>query len=553
MQDIKDLFNLKLLKPFDRLVYLVLLILVFTSAYAFVYKLNNKFSTNVPEIGGTLNEGVIDTARFINPALASSETDLDLTRLVYSSLMKSDGEGNLTPDIAKEYTVSEDGKEYTFKLKQGVKFHDGHELTSADVVFTIETIQNPTVKSPLRPAWLGVKTEAIDKYTVKFTLPKAYAPFIENTTVGILPKHIWQAIEPKNIQFSIYNEHPIGSGPYVLDSVEKNELNIPLVYHLKPNMNYFAKRPNIENINIHIYPNSQERLNAWQNGDINAVASVQPSNLKNMDLSDSNVYKITYPRIFALFINRKASIKHDVRKALSLATDKDAIINNVFNGYAKKINSPFINQKNVATEEIKDRKKQIEKLMQKDGWTLNEDNLWSKDDKVFKISISTNNNDEIKKVAYEVQKSWKKFGFDVQIKYYNLGELSKKIRERDFEVLLFGEAPGRSEDMYAFWHSSQKDDPGLNISGYINKKVDKLLAKMKTSRDRKEKDKMEREIAKEITNDVPAIFLYSPDFIYILPKELRGFENSFVAFPYERFTNIQNWYFNSERLWSFNK
>ncbi len=563
LEDLKYIFNIRYLSPFERLVFLLLLLAVSVSGYILLYKLSIKNSIETPSYGGDFHEAIIGTARFINPALASSDTDKDISALVFSGLLKSDGKGGLEKDLADSFTISEDKTEYIFKLKDNVYFHDGVKLNANDVVFTIKYIQNPALKSPLLGNFEGVEVEAIDERTVKFKLQKPYSGFIENLTVGILPKHLWETIPAEAAAFSIYNEKAIGTGPYKIKTIEKNQINIPTKYVLEAYENYHLGRPKIDTVNFHVFSNNQNRLQALAANNF-AAAYISAEDALDVLKNNKNLKLISfaYPRIFAIFINSSKNphlAKKNLRLALSLATDKDAIVKEIFKGYADKINSPippYLKEKHIKDNSDKQNKqdKTIDELMEKLGYSKNEDGFWQKDGKELVLNISLANVAELKNIAYIIQDSWTKHGFRTKIKTYELGTLSQKIiRERDFDLLLFGEAPGRALELYAFWHSSQKDDPGLNISNYVEKDVDAILEKLREGTDKEEYGKLLAEFEKYMIQDVPAIFLYSPKFLYLVPKDLKGIDKTteFISNPSERFANVQNWYFKTERLWTF--
>ncbi|MFA6552635.1 MAG: ABC transporter substrate-binding protein, partial [Candidatus Paceibacterota bacterium] len=166
----------------------VLAIIVFI----FLAKVSNLFLVEIPVQGGTLNEGVVGSPRFINPILALNDADRDLTSLIYSGLLKATPEGRLVPDLASDYNISDNGLMYTFNIKANAKFHDGADVTADDVVFTIQRLQDATLKSPKRASWDGIIAAKVSDKQVTFTLKQPYSPFLENTTIGILPKHIWK-------------------------------------------------------------------------------------------------------------------------------------------------------------------------------------------------------------------------------------------------------------------------------------------------------------------------------------------------------------------------
>ena len=184
------------------------------SSVCLVYLLNNSLLVAVPAYGGTVSEGVIGSPRFINPILAVSDSDRDLTSLVYSGLLRATSDGDYVPDLAQSYTISPDGLTYTFKLRPNATFHNGMKVTADDVVFTINKANDPALQSPERANWDGVTVAAIDAETVQFTLKAPYAPFVENLTTGILPKQLWQNVSDDEFSFSDLNTNPVGSGPF---------------------------------------------------------------------------------------------------------------------------------------------------------------------------------------------------------------------------------------------------------------------------------------------------------------------------------------------------
>jgi peptide/nickel transport system substrate-binding protein len=196
--------------------------LLVVSTVGLLFILEQSVVVPAPARGGSLQEGIIGSPRFINPVLALSDADRDLTALVYSGLMRATPEGSYAPDLASHFDLSEDGKVYTFYLRTEAIFHDGKPVTADDVVFTIQKTQDPALKSPMRANWDGVAVEAVDATTVRFTLKSPYAPFIENTTLGVLPKHLWGEVSDEEFPFSELNTSPVGSGPYRVRSVERS-------------------------------------------------------------------------------------------------------------------------------------------------------------------------------------------------------------------------------------------------------------------------------------------------------------------------------------------
>ena len=205
----------------------------------------------MPSFGGEYVEGMVGQPRFINPILAQkNDIDSDLSSIIYSSLLKLDSEGKLVNDLAESYEIGEDNLTYTFHIKKGVKWHskkdswdDRKELTADDIIYTIQTIQNPEFNSSLRANWTGVRTERIDDYTIQFILKNNYAPFLNNLTFGILPKHLWSLIKTSNFPLAEYNFRPVGSGPYMFKQLTKDREGKIISIELEANNDYYNQKP----------------------------------------------------------------------------------------------------------------------------------------------------------------------------------------------------------------------------------------------------------------------------------------------------------------------
>ena len=194
------------------------LVLVFViSVFAMLIRINNHFVTFIPDVGGTLREGIIGKPAQPNPIFALSDADRDIASIVYSGLLHKEADGSFTPDIAQEYTVSNDELTYTFTISPKVRFSDNTPVTVKDIAYTIQTIQNPATKSPKKTAWEGITVSTPDDNTVVFKLKRPFARFLDLATTGIVPEHIWGKTAPEQLQANAYTIAPIGTGPYKIN------------------------------------------------------------------------------------------------------------------------------------------------------------------------------------------------------------------------------------------------------------------------------------------------------------------------------------------------
>lgn len=309
----------------EKSIALILIVIFIISGLGLLLKVSNAFLVEVPEYGGTYTEGIIGTPRFINPLLAISDADKDLTSLVYSGLLKATPEGELVPDLAKEWRISDDGLTYAFTLKDSVIFQDGEPITTDDIEFTIQKAVDPLLKSPRRSNWEGVNVKKINEREIEFILRQPYSPFIENLTLGILPKHIWKNANSDEFAFSEYNLSPVGSGPYKISKIKRSSAGLPTFFELSSFPKYALGRPFINNINIKIYQNEQELIDNWQAKSIDAISGISADKIASLNLDRFNLYNASLPRIFGAFFNQNQAtifLHKEVREALNMAVNK---------------------------------------------------------------------------------------------------------------------------------------------------------------------------------------------------------------------------------------
>jgi peptide/nickel transport system substrate-binding protein len=549
------------LPPKEKVIFIGLGIIFIFSTLVIVWKTNNSLLTEKPTSGGAFSEGVVGTPRFINPLLAVSDADRDLSALIYSGLMRVDSNGNLMPDMADRYEISSDGLSYTFFLKDNLKWHDGEAITADDVLFTIQQAKNPELKSVKRANWEGVDVQKIDAQTIKFTLKKPYSPFLENTTMGIIPEHIWKEASPEQMAFSEFNIEPIGSGPYKISAVARNSSGIISSYSLSANKNFSLGRPYIEKVTIRFYSSEKELTEAYSSGAVGNIGGVTPQNIFDLDTTASDIRTLNLPRIFAVFLNQnniKAFAQKEVREALLMATDKDRIIKEVLRGFAEKINGPIppgvfgVNETAPSTYDPARAKR----ILENSGWKPEKGTniLTKKSGKEtlrLEFSLSTSDSFELKRTAELIKEMWEPLGIKVDLRIYEIGDLNQNIiRTRKYDALFFGEVVGRDSDPFAFWHSSQRNDPGLNIALYTNPQVDKLLEEARIATETEKRVAKYKQLQDAVTKDIPAIFVFSPDFIYITSKTIKGLDKTDnIASPPERFSQIYNWYIQTDKVW----
>ena len=571
------------LASFSRKEFYIFATIVVVALVAMVVMLNainNKFLVDVPMNGGSVTEGIIGMPTLVNPVLAISDADKDLVSLVYSGLVRRQPDGTYIPDLAESYTISPDGLTYTFILRKDAKFHDGVKVTANDVVYTIDKIKDPTVKSP-RVGWNVVSVEKKDDRTIVFTLNKAYISFLDNMTLGILPEHIWKE---KESQFNIspYNIKAIGSGPYQIKSVAKNSDGIPQKYVLKSFSKFTLGVPHIKTLNIVSFSNEKDLVDAISNGSIDQAGGISPKNAIDINKDSYTIHTASTPRIFGLFynsLNNKIFADPNIVKAFDYALNRQEVIDNVLYGYGTITSNPIpdtILKNDTVVREDSESIKKANDLLDKSGWIIGADGLRTKGgtttitktkkvgkktvtEKVkvnsgpvttIEFSLTTLDTPEFKQAAEIIKKQLGRVGVRVNTeKVYEMGPLNKIIQNREYEALFFGQRITHESDLFLFWHSSQNKDPGLNISMYSNAKVDKILEDAQKTILLDDRINKYKSFIEEFNKDIPALLIYSPKYLYATTIELNNININTLINPSDRFASIYTWYADKDRVW----
>lgn len=547
------------------LVFFIFALGLLISTVIILGNINKYFMVSVPVRGGSIAEGIVGTPRFINPVLAISDADRDLVSLIYSGLMRKTPDGTLFPDLAEKVEVSKNGLSYTFTLKDKLSFQDGKPLTVDDIIFTINAVKDPIIRSPRKGDWDGITVIKIDNKTVKFTLKQPYATFLENATLGIMPEHIWKN---SSIELNDANTNPIGEGPYQVLGVNKQSSGSIDYYNLEEFKNFSLGEPYIKNLSLHFYSNEDNLVRAFENKEVDQISSITPEQARILEEKNYDVQSSVLPRIFGLFFNQNQNQiftdKH-IAEAIDKAIDKNKIVQVVLGGYGVGINAPIppniivyqtLDTPNTPTHA--ENLKTAQDILAKDGWKIGVSGFLEKTTTVKKkkttlilaFSISTGNASELSESAELIRQDLTAIGMKVDVKTFEVGNLNQSvIRPRKYDALLFGQIINHESDLFAFWHSSQRKDPGLNVAMYTNPKVDKILEDAFVTVDEASRIKKYVQFEDEIKKDMPAVFLYSPNFIYVASKNLKGVSIDHITSPSDRFLNVYLWYIKTENIW----
>jgi peptide/nickel transport system substrate-binding protein len=578
---------LSALSSFSRkqfIIFIPTVVVAFISLIIILGKVNSIFLVDVPISGGTLTEGIIGIPTLVNPVIAVSDADKDLTSLIYSGLMRKTLEGEFIPDLAESFSVSPDGLNYTFIIRKDAKFHDGSKVTADDVIFTIEKLKDPLIKSPRKNGWDGVTVTKIDDYTVSFTLSQSYISFMDNTTIGILPSVLWKDVDANKFNLSPLNIKAVGSGPYEIKSVVKNSDGTSGKYSLERFNNFTLGKPRIKYLNIISYANEKDQVKALLDHSIDQAGGISPENTLSVKKTNYVIHTSTLPRIFGIFFNsnnNKIFADSAVVKAFDLAINRQDIVNQVLGGYGSTVHNP-IPEKIVKNDklEVTYSNATIDEanlILEKAGWVKGVDGIRTKGGATTKtitkkvkgktvteivsvkstippimlsFSLMTGDTPELRQTILLIKEQLEKLGAKVDIsKVYEAGQLNQLIRARNYEALFFGQIINHESDLYSFWHSSQRTDPGLNIAMYNNKKVDNLLESIQKTLSATDRISKYKDLMDEFNNNIPAILIYSPKYLYATSPHLNNVTLDYITIPSDRFSSVYKWSIDTDKVW----
>lgn len=601
------------LSPLEKRLAIIFSVISLISGIAALVLLVSSHLTLLPKEGGEYAEAMIGQPKLLNPLYASlSDVDTDLTSLLYAGLFHFNGEGKIEPYLAETHTVSTDQKTYEVTLRPNLVWSDGEPLTADDVIFTFESIQNPEVNSPLLPAFQGVVIERVNDRVVRFTLKDAFAPFISSLTVGIIPMHVWGEVSPTNLKLAKQNLQPVGAGAWQFSKLFKNETGQIDSYTMVRNERFFGTKPYIKSLKFTFFSEYREAVEAMRTHNALGLSFMPHALEEKLNTRTVATYPVKLPQYTTLFFNESSApdLKNDdVRLALAQAVDKNRIVAEALRGYGSPIESPILEGqigyhpdvkkidigsdkanetlekkwskiqpedyfkltselfiKNSQTEidafkkansstpekgvEYEEQiKKDIADTVRKNmdpGQTFYRKN---KDNDILELTITTVDTPEYSKTAELVADMWQAVGVKTNVQKVNAQIMREIIKKRNYQVLLYGEILGYDPDPYPFWHSSQSEYPGVNLSGYSNRDADKVLEQARVTTDDKKREELYKKFQEYVQADIPAIFLYSPIHTLAISQQVQGVTIKTMNNPADRFSALTNWYIKTKWQW----
>lgn len=504
--------------------------------------------TLLPASGGSYTEGDIGIPATLNPLLAQNQSERDLAAVLFDGLTRVDGSGVPRPALAQNWRVSDNGLDYTFQLRHDAKWHDGQPITAQDVLFTIRLIQDPDFPGDqdLARFWRAVVPGANDDWTVTFHLLQPFAPFPNYAAVPILPKHLLAGTLARDLAGESFSKAPVGSGPFQFVSLDSGGEKVTL----KANPAYVGGKPYLDQVDFRFYKDADSLISALKKGKVQGAGFVPVDQIFRKGTIPKNdiVYAPEISGFTGLFFNLRSPLftNVQVRRAIQLAIDRQAIVNNALGGQAEVGYGP-IPANSWAYEPVGQPEHdpaQAAKMLADAGWKdSNGDGILDNGSNQLSFPLMVNADDPQRlAVATGISRELQKIGIQVTVQAATSAQVNQALASRQFTAALFGwQSASGDPDTYQMWHSSEADS-GLNFSGFRNQKADKLLAEARTSSDQNQRKDLYIQFQKLFADQVPAVVLYYPRYHFVVSSKVHGIQASPLVAPSDRLNDLSHWF-----------
>ncbi len=514
-----------------------------------------------PGRGGTYVEGIAGSPRYLNPLLSGyNEVDRDICALVFSGLTRLNEREEVEADLARGWDITLDGLTYTFYLRSNAYWHDGTPVTADDIVFTIGLLQDPDFPGPPdlgSTVWRTVTVEKVDRRTVRFTLSAPYAPFLDYTTVGILPAHLLKGIRAADLPTAEFNLNPVGSGPFQLEEIEV-EGNVITAVVLAQSPRYYRARPYLDHIQFRFYSSNQTVFNAYEAGEVEGIAKITAPDLPRARAFPSlNLFSAQIAEYGLVFLNLRRSDlpffqEPEVRQALLYTLDRQQIIDDVLEGQALVAHGPLIPGTWAYKSDIPRYEHDLERangLLNNAGWIQRAaDGGWrGKGGQRLAFTLLTSSEPERIGIARMLAEQWAAIGITVTVEAASPLEVREALEKREFEAILVHLAMPGDPDPYPLWHETQAES-GQNFAGFVHRRISEVIEQARVTVNRERRQELYYEFQEIFAQEVPALLLYVPVYTYGVDERIHDLQIGPLMDPSDRFRTISDWWIVPRRV-----
>lgn len=523
--------NIRLLILEWSLLVAAITILAITQSFWF----SDSYTVTAWARGGTYTEATLGKINSLNPLFANTSSERALSKLMFATLSQPDYSGHTGLGLAASIRTDETGLNWTVRLRDNLRWSDGQPITNADVIYTVNTLQSPGFNSSYTSNLVGVSLEEAEDGALIFTLPAAYANFSSALNIPILPSHILGEVSPNLLLENSFSSSPVTSGPFTYNASQTVGNSGERIIYLTPNQNYYRSVPLLDSFAVHAYPTTDEIITAVKSGTVTATAELLPTDAEAITSS------LVYERETAissgvfLFMNTRDGVFSDksLRKALQQGLDMRSLRAPLGDEIA--LDYP-LTQSQISLVSYPSLPSYDPDAAKEKISTLSEDER--------PIRVATTDTGYFPALAENLQYQLEQLGFTVEVQTYSANQdfLLTVLRPRDYDILLYEIELGADPDLFAYYHTSQATETGLNLSNYTNSLASDLLLAARGTMDTTVRATKYQAFLNYWVEDAPAIGIYQVNFSYFVNRNVRSYnsDNHLVS-ALDRFIDVEYW------------
>lgn len=513
--------------------------------------------TPEPVKGGVYTEALVGSLMRLNPVLNFyNPPDREVSRLIFSGLIRFDGSGAPQPDLAESWGVSKDGTLYNVTIHEKAVWHDGQPVTADDVIFTIDLLRNGSdiVPIDLQDFWKDVEVVRLSERVLQFRLPGAFAPFPDYLSFGVLPKHLLDGQTIDTLIDQNFNIQPVGSGQYRFDRlvVENGQITGVVLAAFK---DYYGAKPYIDELVFRYYPDSAAALQAYRDGQVQGLGLVSPEILQDV-LAEPQlaIYTARKPELSLILFNLKsqeAAFLQEVavRRALLSGLNRQSMVDKILQGQAVVADGPILPDTwayYTSLQRVEYDPEAARSQLKEAGYVLaaEGDVVRKKEEVALRLQLIYPDDEQHQAIAEQVRDNWSMLGVEVTLEPLPYDILLKeRLEQRAYQAALVDLNLSRSPDPdpYPFWDQGQATG-GQNYTQWDSRIASEYLEQARVTVKLEERAKFYRNFQILFTQDLPALPLYYPMYTYAVDREIQGVRVGPLFDTADRFAGITGWF-----------
>ena len=536
--------------------------------------------TVAPDV--TYREAVVGHPSSIDPLTARTQADRDLVALVFRGLLRAAPDGALVPDLARSWTVSSDGRTYTFYMRSDARWEDGQPVTAADVAFTVGLAQDPDYQGPLGATWQGINATALTANIVRFTLSTPLGGFLRQAALPILPAHVLDGIAVSDLADSDFSVLPMGDGPFRISELDDNHALLSRVASAVPERSLGASDSastaasdvveagasspaaaasgeaaaagGVQALEMLFFDDQASALESFKAGSVDALGGLAPD-AADAASSRTGTRVVRYPwaSLTAVVLNQRASHPEfqdaGVRQALLSAIDRPTILTRILRGRGSIADAPLPSW-SAAYDETAINATPFSSAAAQAGLTaagwVDDAAGWAPPHgtspyTIRLLTLEEASNPIVYRIAQQVAADWRALGLSVTLDPVAAASYTQRLQGADFDAAVVDFRLGLDPDVSSLFLSTQVAPAGSNLTGVQDKGLDRLLANVRTTTDPSGRQTAVSALEKYVTTNVLILPMCFADYEFVVSDRIQGPSANEIADPSGRYWDVLDW------------